>query len=391
MIKRIFLIVLDSVGAGALPDAEKYFSKGANTLGHILSAQEPKLPNLCHMGLGHIKGLERWQDDTAVGAVGRAAEVSSGKDTTTGHWELAGLRLAQPFPTYPDGFPPEIIKPFESMIATRIIGNCVASGTQIIEQLGEEHLKTGYPIVYTSADSVFQIACHERIWPREKLYHICEQARALLTGKNGVGRVIARPFIGEKKGDFVRTDGRRDFSLEPVGTTVLDALKAEGCDVLGIGKIEDIFCHRGLTQSVHPSGNAGCLSALADALAKDFRGLCFVNLVDFDMLYGHRNDVAGYAGALEAFDQALPDIQAAMLKGDLLIVTADHGCDPTTPSTDHDREYIPLLCWSKAMRGLTKLGTRETYADVAATIAQAFQIPNRFGANSFYPEIDKGE
>ena len=381
--KRLFLVVLDSVGVGALPDAASYGDAGANTLGHILSQTSLELPNMVRMGLGLLSGIDLPVPPDAVGAAGRAREVSKGKDTTTGHWEIAGLRLTQPFPTFPHGFPEPVIAAYEEAIGTKIIGNRPASGTEILDELGEEHLRTGYPIVYTSADSVFQIACHESLYPPEKLYELCRIARAQLQGEYGVGRVIARPFIGTSAGHFTRTLHRRDFSLPPTGKTVLDALKDAGYFTMGIGKIEDIFCMQGLCDSDHAAGNPACIDAMLTAMKRDFTGLLFVNLVDFDSVYGHRRDVQGYADALAAFDARLPDIKALMTDDDLLMIVADHGCDPTHEGSDHTREHIPILVWGKRMTELTSLGTRETYADIAATAAQLFGLSDRFGATSF--------
>ena len=386
--KKATIIVLDSVGAGMLPDAEQYGDVGANTLRHVAEKMDLRVPNMRAMGLGHISGLGIPPDPDAAGAFGRAAEKSMGKDTTTGHWEIAGVTLSKPFPTFPDGFPADVIDRFEKAIGTHVIGNKPASGTAILDELGEEHMRTGYPIVYTSADSVFQIACHEKIYPVEELYRFCTIARKQLQGATGVGRVIARPFIGTGRGHFTRTAGRRDFSLEPAGTTILDVLKAAGLDVLGVGKIEDIFAHRGLTASVHSAGNPACTAAAIAYLKTDFNGLLFVNLVDTDMIYGHRRDLIGYGNALIAFDMALKQIKALMNEGDLLIVTADHGCDPTFHGTDHTREYIPLLCWRKGMKGLHPLGDRKTFADIAATVADYFGLDERFGAESFLKELE---
>ena len=381
--KRVFLIVLDSVGAGALPDAANYGDAGANTLGHIIEKMQPALPNMQRMGLGLIPGVGGPVPAQVEGAFGRAREVSAGKDTTTGHWEITGLKLETAFPTYPNGFPPEVIEAFEKAVGTKTLGNYPASGTAILDELGEEHIKTGYPIVYTSADSVFQIACHEDVYAPEKLYEMCRAARAILQGPHAVGRVIARPFTGTGKGAFVRTPRRRDFSLEPTGSTVLNALKDRGVFTMGIGKIEDIFCMSGLAESDHAAGNPACVDALMKVMARDFTGLVFVNLVDFDSIYGHRRDVAGYAQALEYFDRRLNEIKAAMREDDLLILTADHGCDPAHSGTDHTREYIPILAWKPGMKGRIDLGTRNTYADIAATIAELFGAPERFGAESF--------
>jgi len=382
-VKRVFWIVLDSVGAGELPDAANYGDAGANTLGHIIEREHPALPNMEKMGLGLIPNVGGPVPANGAGAYGRAAEVSAGKDTTTGHWELTGLKLERPFPTYPNGFPPEVIEAYEKAIGTKVIGNYPASGTAILDELGEEHMRTGYPIVYTSADSVFQIACHEDLYSPEKLYELCRIARELLQGEHAVGRVIARPFVGTGKGAFTRTPRRRDFSLEPTGRTVLSALQDRGLFTMGIGKIEDIFCMQGLAQSDHASGNPACVDALVNVMKRDFTGLVFVNLVDFDSLYGHRRDVKGYADALAYFDKRLDEIKALMNQDDLLILTADHGCDPVHTGTDHTREYIPILVWNPAMKGLTNLGTRKTYADIAATIAEIFGAEERFGAESF--------
>lgn len=386
-LKRVFLIVLDSVGAGALPDAANYGDAGANTLGHVIEACKPELPNMEQMGLGLIPGVGGRLPADGKGAYGRAAEVSAGKDTTTGHWEIAGLRLDKPFPTYPNGFPAEVMDAFEAAIGTKTLGNVPASGTAILDELGEEHLRTGYPIVYTSGDSVFQIACHEDLYSPERLYEMCEIARGILQGEHAVGRVIARPFTGSGRGAFSRTPRRRDFSVEPTGRTVLNALQEKGLFTMGIGKIEDIFCMSGLSESDHAAGNPACVDALLNVMKRDFTGLVFVNLVDFDSIYGHRRDVKGYAEALTYFDQRLSEIKAEMRQDDLLILTADHGCDPVHTGTDHTREYVPLLCWHPGMDGMTDLGTRSTYADIAATIADVFGLEERFGAQSFAKEL----
>ena len=387
--KRVFWVVLDSVGAGALPDAGKYGDAGANTLGHIVERVNPPMPHMRAMGLGLIPGVGGPVPEKVVGAFGRAVEVSAGKDTTTGHWEMAGLRLEKPFPSYPNGFPQEVIHAFEEAIGTKTLGNYPASGTVILDELGEEHLRTGYPIVYTSADSVFQIACHEDVYSPEALYDMCRKAREILRGEHAVGRVIARPFTGPGKGRFVRTPRRRDFSLEPTGRTVLDVLKENGVFTMGIGKIEDIFCMQGLCESDHAAGNPACVDALLRVMKRDFSGLVFVNLVDFDSVYGHRRDVKGYAGALAYFDARLGEIQALMRPDDLLILTADHGCDPVHTGTDHTREYIPILAWSPAMTEAIDLGTRATYADIAATVAELFGVEERFGAQSFAARLTK--
>lgn len=387
--KRVIWIVLDSAGAGELPDAARYGDEGANTLGHIIEKANPDLPNMTALGLGLIPNVGgALPKPGAIGAYGRAMEVSAGKDTTTGHWEMSGLRVEQAFPTYPDGFPREVMDRFEQAIGTKTLGNKTASGTAILDELGEEHLRTGYPIVYTSADSVFQIACSEKLYPPEKLYELCRIAREQLQGEHGVGRVIARPFIGESKGHFTRTGNRRDFSLIP-GRTVLNALQEAGYDTIGIGKIEDIFAHSGLTDSDHASGNPACVDAALGKMDNGFEGLLFINLVDFDSAYGHRRDVQGYADALAYFDGRLPEFYERLGDDDLLMITADHGCDPTfMKTTDHTREYVPILCYSKKMKGLSDIGTRGTYADMAATIAEYFGLMERFNACSFLNELN---
>jgi phosphopentomutase len=387
--KRVFLIVLDSVGAGELPDAAQYGDVGASTLKHTISAEHPKLPNLTKMGLGYIPTVPLERPADAKGAVGRAAERSAGKDTTTGHWEMTGVTLLKPFPTFPKGFPPEVIAAFEKAIGRKTLGNYAASGTVILDELGEEHLKTGYPIVYTSADSVFQIACNEQIIPIETLYEWCKIARDILQGEYAVGRVIARPFTGSREGEFIRTPRREDFSLPPTGRTLLDVLHDKGIFTMGIGKIGDIFCQRGLAESVHTAGNPACIKLLLKTMKRDFTGLVFVNLVDFDMVYGHRRDVKGYADALAAFDRKLGEAMKLARPGDLILIDADHGCDPTFHGTDHTREYIPVAAWSPEMTGLTELGDRKTYADIAATIAELFGLPDRFGARSFAKKLTK--
>lgn len=386
--KRVILIVLDSVGVGALPDADRYGDTGANTLGNTVKASGIRLPNMEKIGLGSIPETNLPQLARMTGLSGRLMEVSPGKDTTTGHWEMAGVRLSRPFPTYPEGFPPGLIRRFEAAIGTGTLGNVPASGTAIIDELGEEHLRTGYPIVYTSADSVFQIAANEAIIPTERLYEMCRIARDLLTGEHAVGRVIARPFVGDRRGNFKRTSARRDFSLEPPGETILDALKAAGRQVIGVGKIEDIFAHRGLTLSDHAAGNQACLASTLRYLDNDFDGLLFVNLVDFDMVHGHRRDPENYAAALVEFDTALPKIQSKMRMGDLLIITADHGCDPTFKGTDHTREYAPLLAWQPDSVIHRHLGDRDTFSDIAATIAAYHGLPQRFGAHSFLEDLE---
>ena len=385
---RVILIVLDSVGVGALPDAAKYGDEGSNTLGNIAAAVNLKLPNLTRLGLGNIIPL-RGIPPVGVpeAAWGKMASRTAGKDTTSGHWELAGLILERPFPLYPHGFPPEVIEPFEKAIGRQVLGNKPASGTVIIEELGAEHMRTGYPIVYTSADSVFQIAAHEEVIPVEELYRYCKVARKILTGEHAVGRVIARPFIGEP-GHFIRTDRRQDFSLEPPQPTLLDAVAAAGLEVMAVGKIKDIFAGRGISRWIHTHDNMDGIDQTCNYLREGERGLIFTNLVDFDMRYGHRNDVAGYAAALEAFDRRLPEVIAGLEGDDVLILTADHGCDPTTPSTDHSREYVPLLIYGKRIRPLN-IGVRPTFADLGATVAELLGVPYKLHGKSFAPMLLK--
>jgi len=383
-IKRVVVIVLDSVGCGDAPDAADYGDLGANTLGHISYAVGGlALPNMGRMGLGNltdIKGVP--QDRNSAGAFGRMTEVSAGKDTTTGHWELGGVILDKPFPVYPDGFPPDLMEAFEQMIGRATLGNYPASGTEIIKELGEEHVRTGSPIIYTSADSVFQVAAHEEIIPVAELYRICRIARDLLTGEKAVGRVIARPFIGTT-GSFIRTENRKDFSLEPPAETILDVLKAAGKQVMGVGKIEDIFAHRGLTQSNHTGNNMEGVDAILDFLHQEDDGLIFANLVDFDSLYGHRNNPRGYAVALEAFDRRLPEICERLRADEILFITADHGNDPTTPGTDHTRERVPLLVSGRLVRSANDVGTCSSFSDLAATIADLFDISWAGAGSSF--------
>jgi phosphopentomutase len=387
-IKRVILIVLDSVGCGDAPDAEKYGDEGANTLANTARAVGGlKLPNLGQLGLGNLTSIEGVAPVRRTsGVYGRLTESSAGKDTTTGHWELMGMPLTKPFPTYPEGFPADLMAEFEQRIGRETLGNYPASGTVIIQELGEEHVRTGKPIVYTSADSVFQVAAHEEIIPVDELYHMCEVARGLLRGEHAVGRVIARPFVGEP-GNFTRTERRKDFSLVPPQGTALDVLKAAGQEVMGVGKIEDIFAHRGLTHSNHTPNNEEGVDAILDFMSQEGKGLIFANLVDFDMLYGHRNNPRGYADALEAFDERLPEIQAALRDTDVLMITADHGNDPTTASTDHSRERVPILIAGQHVRRSMDLGTRSSFADVAATIADLLGVSWGGAGASFAHDI----
>ncbi|MBV8846361.1 MAG: phosphopentomutase [Bryobacterales bacterium] len=377
---RIIWIVLDSVGIGEMPDAEAYGDKGSDTLGNIARRRPLHLPNFCRLGLANIKPLDGLAADPApIGAYGRAALASPGKDTTTGHWEMAGIHLAKPFPLFLHGFPREIMEPFEARIGRSTLGNKAASGTEIIAELGEEHMRTGSPIVYTSADSVFQVAAHEEVIPLFELYKICETARGILRGEYEVGRVIARPFIGEP-GKFIRTANRHDYAVPPPKGMLLDRLAERGVEVFGVGKISDVFLGRGISESEKTKSNADGMAKTLGAMDSLEEGLIFVNLVDFDQLYGHRNDVEGYARALEEVDAWLPAFENQIGDGDLAILTADHGCDPTTPSTDHSREYVPILAYGKRARGGVALGTRSTLSDIGQTVAENFGV-----------KIDKGE
>lgn len=386
--KRVIIVVLDSVGIGELPDAPKYGDEGSNTLGNIAAAVKGfSLPNLEKLGLGNIEGSRGYQSSASpVGCFGKMAEQSAGKDTTTGHWEMSGIILDKPFRTYPDGFPEDIVKRFEEAIGTKTLGNYAASGTEIIKQIGQQHVKTGYPIIYTSADSVFQIAAHEEVIPIERLYEICRIARRILTGEHAVGRVIARPFVGTE-GNFTRTDRRHDFSLEPIRKTILEYIKEKGLKVKAVGKIEDIFAGKGITDAVHIHNNMDGVDKTLEYMRQSFDGLIFTNLVDFDMLFGHRNNPEGYAGALSELDARVPEILAALDEEDILIFTADHGCDPTTPSTDHSREYVPLLVYGRKLKQGVNLGIRRTFADIAQTLAEIFDIDANFQATSFYKEV----
>lgn len=385
--KKVLLIVLDSAGAGEMPDAAAFGDAGADTIGHIIKNRGLNTPNMDALGLRCIKGTSFYTGEGGhMGSYGKAAEKTHAKDTTCGHFELAGFIMDKPFKTYPNGFPKRVMDEFEKRIGRGTLGNCTASGTQIINELGDEHVKTGKPIIYTSADSVFQIAAHEEVIPLEELYRMCEIARELLMGDDLVGRVIARPFIGTS-GNYKRTEHRRDFALPPEKDTILNALQKAGYDVVGVGKIEDIFCKSGITEVDHTTNNTAGTEAAIRYAKSDKNGLVFINLVDFDMVYGHRNDVEGYGAALEAFDRKLPEIIAGMNDEDLLIITADHGCDPTYPGTDHTREYIPLLIYGKNIKTGVDIGTRETYADVAATIADFFGLDPWPVGTSFLPEI----
>ncbi len=384
-IKRVFLIVLDSFGVGALPDAAAFGDEGSNTLAAVADNPNFNCPNLARLGLFNIDGIGERLSERAVtsplAAYGRMAERSVGKDTTTGHFEISGIILDKPFPTYPDGFPKEIIDRFESETGRGTLCNKPYSGTAVIKEYGREHIETGKLIVYTSADSVFQIAAHESVVPREELYRYCKIARKILCREHAVGRVIARPFVGEYP-NYTRTDGRHDFSVEPEGENMLTAISESGLDVIAVGKINDIFCGKGVTEAFTKIGNKVDLEKTIEYLDTDFSGLCFVNLVDFDSEYGHRNDPDGYARALSEFDKALGTILSHMCDDDCLILCADHGCDPSTESTDHSREYVPILLYGKSITPVN-LGTRQTFADLGATVADLLGVSPRSEGESF--------
>ena len=386
-IKRVFLIVLDSVGAGELPDAADFGDKGAHTLRSVSASSKLSIPRLVEMGLGNIDGLSfLGKADAPKAAYAKLAEASKGKDTTTGHWEIAGLVSNKPMPTFPEGFPKALLDEFSKRTGREVLCNLPYSGTKVIADYGEEHLKTGALIVYTSADSVFQIAAHTDIVPVEELYRYCQIARELLVGDFGVGRVIARPFDGAHP--FRRSPDRKDFSLEPHGETLLDALKAQGYDVISVGKIADIFADRGVTDSHPVHGNPDCSAETLMLAEKDFNGLCFVNLVDFDMVYGHRNDVDGYANALTAFDGFLGEFLPHLGEDDVLLITADHGCDPGDISTDHTREYVPLLVYGSTVAP-KNMGVLNSFADIAASVADMLGAKFQGAGKSFYPKITK--
>ena len=385
--KRIFLIVLDSFGIGAMPDSESFGDVGVNTLASCATSKKLNIPNMIAAGLGNIDGVTCLpKASVPAGAYARLTEASMGKDTTIGHWEIGGLVSEYPLPTYPEGFPDEILEPFKAATGRGVLANAPWSGTEVIDKFGKEHMETGDLIVYTSADSVFQIAAHEDIVPPEKLYEYCRIARNLLQGKHGVGRVIARPFVGEP-GNFKRTANRHDFSLEPPKATLLDVLKAEGKASIGVGKIYDIFAGRGTTEHVYNQSNANGMEHTLNYADKDFEGLCFVNLVDFDMVFGHRRNIDGYAEALNEFDAFLPKLMEKLGDEDLVMITADHGCDPGyTATTDHTREYVPLLILGNKVKNVN-LGTRESFADIAATVADLLNVKLDTPGKSFAEEI----
>ncbi|HOO25263.1 MAG TPA: phosphopentomutase [Clostridiales bacterium] len=387
--KRVFLIVLDSFGIGEMPDAAAYGDEGSNTLASVSKSDLFKVPTLASMGLFNIDGVEVVERlSTVRGSYGKMAEKSRGKDTTTGHWEMAGIISQSPMPTYSDGFPQEIIEELEKAVGRKVLCNKPYSGTKVIEDYGRQHIESGDLIVYTSADSVMQIAAHEEVIPPEELYKICKVARKIMKGEHAVGRIIARPFVGEYP-NFVRTSNRHDFSVQPPSKTMLDYLSENNFDTLAVGKIFDIFAGKGISQSITTLNNSDGMDKAMNMLETDFCGLCFVNLVDFDMLYGHRNDIDGYAKALSETDERLADFIANMRKEDLLIVTADHGCDPGTASTDHSREYVPLLIYGENIEKNVNLGTRESFSDISSTILQIFRICDDLPGTSFWDEIRK--
>lgn len=386
--KRVFLVVLDSVGIGELPDAASYGDEGSNTLKSVSKSNYYKVPNLEKLGLYNIDGVsEVLSKEKGVfdGVVGKMAEKSFGKDTTIGHWEIAGIVSKEPLPVFPEGFPYELLKGFEEATGRKVICNKPYSGTEVIKDYGRKHIETGALIVYTSADSVFQIAAHEEVVPLEELYRFCQAARELCTGRYAVGRVIARPFSGEWP--FIRTKGRHDYSLTPPDSTMLDLFKEKGFDVISIGKINDIFAGAGITDVLRTKDNYDGIESLLMCMEKDFCGLCFVNLVDFDMLYGHRNDIDGYAKALTYFDLRIPDILNKLREEDMLIITADHGCDPGTLSTDHSREYVPMIMYGSRLKKGANLGTRASFADIGKSLLDYFEIENNIEGSSFIQQI----
>lgn len=389
---RVIWIVLDSVGVGEMPDAHLYGDVGANTIGNISKKLGGlKMPHMQSLGLGNIEGLKGIDPiSSPKGSFARVAELSKGKDTTTGHWEMVGVHTKNGFPTYPQGFPEDVMKAFEAKIGRESLANYPSSGTEIIEKLGQEHMETGKPIVYTSADSVFQVAAHEEIIPIDELYDICLAAREILTGQHAVARVIARPFEGDA-GNFTRTSNRRDFASPPPHKTTLDYAKEAGLDVIGIGKIEDIFAGCGITKAIHTDGNMNGIDLTIDQIKQESTGIIFTNLIDFDMKWGHRNDYVNYGKALEEFDTRVPEILSSMKNDDILIITADHGCDPTFPGTDHTREYVPLIVYGNNIKENINMKTRSSFADMGQTVCEIFGLPKLPIGKSFLSLItDKG-
>lgn len=387
--KRVFLIVLDSFGIGEMPDANKYGDEGSNTLAAIVKSEKYDTPNLEKLGLFNIEGVDCKEDvENPQGSFARLAESSNGKDTTTGHWEMAGIISENPFPTFPNGFPEDFLEEYSKRVGRKILCNKPYSGTEVIKDYGKEHLETGALIVYTSADSVFQVAGHEDVISLEELYRCCEIAREMLQGDLAVGRVIARPFVG-KEGAFERTRNRHDYALDPTGPIVMDDLVKNGFDSIGVGKIYDIFAGKSVEESYKMEDNIDAMNITLDLCDKDFNGLCFVNLVDFDMIYGHRNDVDGYANAASEFDKQLGQMMDKLRKDDIVIITADHGCDPSTESTDHSREYVPMIIFGDKIKAGVDLKTRNTFADIGKTVADIFEIDSPIPGTSFYKEVSK--
>jgi len=388
-INRMIVIVLDGVGAGEAPDAAAYGDVGSNSLGNVARAIGGlNTPNMYELGLGNITDIEGVaKNPNAEGAFGRFQPQSAGKDTVIGHWEMMGVHLDVAFPTYPNGFPPAVLDPFTKAIGRDVLGNKPSSGTEILVELGMEHMRTGKPIVYTSADSVFQIAAHEEVIPLDELYKMCEIARNILQGEHGAGRVIARPFVGDSPENFKRTHHRKDYPRNPAYPTMMQKLVDAGKDVYSVGKIDDIFNHQGITKKNHVLTNVESLNVTLNLLEEEFEGLMFVNLIEFDMIYGHRNDPRGYADALEQFDSYIPEMQKRLKPGDLVIITGDHGVDPTTPGTDHSREYVPLLAFGPNIKYGVNLGDRETLGDIAGTLAEMFSLEPQPIGKSFLKEI----
>ena len=387
--KRVFLIVLDSFGIGEMPDANKYGDEGSNTLAAIVKSEKYDTPNLEKLGLFNIEGVNCKEGvENPLGSFARLAESSNGKDTTTGHWEMAGIISEKPFPTFPNGFPEDFLEEYSKRVGRKILCNKPYSGTEVIKDYGRKHLETGALIVYTSADSVFQVAGHEDVISLEELYRCCEIAREMLQGNLGVGRVIARPFVG-KEGSFERTRNRHDYALDPTGPIVMDDLVKNGFDSIGVGKIYDIFAGKSIEESYKMEDNIDGMNITLDLCDKDFNGLCFVNLVDFDMIYGHRNDVDGYANAASEFDKQLGQMMDKLREDDIVIITADHGCDPSTESTDHSREYVPMIIFGDKIKAGVDLKTRNTFADIGKTIADIFGIESPIPGTSFYKEVSK--
>ncbi|MBS5786428.1 MAG: phosphopentomutase [Clostridioides difficile] len=382
---RVIWIIIDSVGIGELPDADKFGDVGANTIGNIVKSQgDIDMPNMVDMGIGNIDGVDFLEKvDKPAAVFCKCAEISQGKDTTTGHWEMAGIVVDKPFKTFPNGFPKDIIDEFEKQTGRKVVGNKPESGTVILDELGEHQIKTGDVIVYTSADSVFQIAAHEEVIPLEELYNMCKIARKIMSGDNAVARIIARPYIGNKKGDFERTSNRRDYSVDPFKTTVLDNIKGSGLDVIAVGKIEDIFNGKGITEAVHTKDNMDGVDKTLKYIKSNNRGLIYTNLVDFDSKYGHRRDPKGYKKAIEEFDARLPEIIEAMKEDDILIINSDHGNDPTYKGTDHTREYIPVLIYGDRIKKGVNLGVRSSFCDIGSTIADILGVEKTNCGESF--------